>query len=63
MNNEDTMYIEKEIRIKQKEYENQQLNIKFLKQSKKKEKLLMKDFFFNREKVETFWENIDIIEQ
>lgn len=63
MNNEDTMYIEKEIRIKQKEYENQQLNIKFLKQSKKKEKLLMKDFFFNCEKVETFWENIDIIEQ
>jgi hypothetical protein len=63
MDSEDTMYIEKKFRIKQKEHENEQLYIKFLKKSKKKEKLLMKDFFFNCEKFEIFWEESDMVDQ
>ena len=62
MDSEDTMYIEKKFRIKQKEHENEQLYIKFLKQSKKKEKLLMRDFFFNCEKYEIFWKESDMID-
>ena len=53
---EDTMYIEKELRIKKKEEENCKLIFALKKKALKFEKLQLKHFFFDCEKNDAFWD-------